>query len=302
MRVCSFLPAATSMIAELGLEEYLYGVTFECPSEKPRVVRSHLEGRKLSSSEINETVKQYMNDDKNLYYVDMELLQKIEPDIIFTQHVCNVCQIGTSYVEEVVKHLPKQPKIIPLIPHRLDEVYNNLLMIARELNEEEKGLKRLEVLKRRTSKISNKLQHQNLTLKKVMVMEWLEPIFNCGHWIPDQIELAGGYDPLGNPGGHSRPIEWNDVLASNPEVLVIAPCGFTPERAMKEIELLEKQEGWHDLYAVQNKQIYIVDGDLFTRPSTTLVDGIELLAALFHPQQFSMPVAVRDKVVSYYKS
>ncbi|MEB1809204.1 MAG: ABC transporter substrate-binding protein [Bacillaceae bacterium] len=301
MKVCSFLPAATSMIYELGLEEYLYGVTFECPSDRPKVVRSHLEGKNLTSVEINDTVKEYMDADKNLYYVDLELLHEIQPDIIFTQHVCNVCQIGTSYVEEVVKSLPKKPKIIPLVPHRLDDIYDNLLLIARELNEEAKGQVRLRELKQREMDIAEKLRDNNLLPKKVMLIEWIEPIFNCGHWIPDQIERAGGYDPLGNPGGHSRPTEWEAVVASNPEVIVIAPCGFTPERAIQEVSGLEQKQGWNELSAVRDQQIFIVDGDLFTRPSTTLVEGIELLAALLHPTHFEIPACVRDKVVSYYK-
>lgn len=301
MKVCSFLPAATSMIYELGLEDYLYGVTFECPSDKPKVVRSHLEGKNLTSVEINQTVKEYMDANKNLYYVDIELLQEVQPDIIFTQHVCNVCQIGTSYVEEVVKSLPKKPKIIALVPHRLDDIYDNLLLIARELNEKARGQARLAELKQRELHIAEKLRQNDLLPKTVMLIEWIEPIFNCGHWIPDQIERAGGYDPLGNPGGHSRPTELDAVVNSNPEVIVIAPCGFTPERAMQEINALEQRDGWNELQAVQTQQIYIVDGDLFTRPSTTLVEGIELLAALFHPTHFEIPAGVRDKVVFYYK-
>lgn len=191
MKVCSFLPAATNMIYEMGLERYLKGVTFECPSDKPKIIRTYLEGRNLSSAEIETYVTESSNIGKSLYYVDMELLSDIAPDLVFTQDVCDVCQISTSVVQKAIGSLEKQPKVVPLIPRRLRDVYQNALTIALELGEEKVGLDYIASLQKRVRAITDKLREHQVEPNRVMIMEWLDPIYNCGHWIPDQISLAG---------------------------------------------------------------------------------------------------------------
>lgn len=288
MKACSFLPAATSMIYQMGLEEYLYGVTFECHSDKPKVIRSYLEGNNYTSLEIDKIVSESKQEGKSLYYIDEELLQQISPDIIFTQDVCDVCQISTSYVEKAIYKLKKQPLIIPLIPRNLDDVYENAITIARALGKEEAAHNIVVQLKKRTDSILDSLRKNNAPLKRVIVMEWMDPIYNCGHWIPYQIAQAGGVDMLSNPAGYSIVTSWEKILQYNPEVLVVAPCGFNVERASKEIEKLTGLEGWKNLKAVKSNAVFIADADLFTCPSLHLVDGIELLASLFHPEIFPM--------------
>jgi iron complex transport system substrate-binding protein len=300
MKVCSFLPAATSMIYQMGLEEFLYGVTFECHSDKPKVVRSILEGNTYTSLEIDKIVSESKQEGKSLYYIDEELLQQISPDIIFTQDVCDVCQISTSYVEKAIYKLKKQPIIIPLIPRNLDDVFENAITIAKALGKEEVAHTLLTQLKKRTDFILDKLRENNAPLKRVMVMEWLDPIYNCGHWIPYQISQAGGVDMLSNPGGYSIVTPWEKVLQYNPEVLVVAPCGFNVERASKEIEKLTQLEGWNNLKAVKNNAVFIADADLFTCPSLHLVDGIELLAILFHPAIFPIDEKFRERCKQLY--
>lgn len=300
MKVCSFLPAATSMIYQMGLEEFLYGVTFECHSDKPKVVRSYLEGNNYTSLEIDKIVSESKQQGKSLYYIDEELLQQIAPDIIFTQDVCDVCQISTSYVEKAIYKLEKQPIIIPLIPRSLDDVYENAITIAKALGREEMAHSLLGQLKKRTDVILNKLWENNAPLKRVMVMEWLDPIYNCGHWIPYQISQAGGVDMLSNPAGYSIVTPWEKVLQYNPEILVVAPCGFNVERASKEIEKLTELEGWNNLKAVKNNGVFIADADLFTCPSLHLVDGIELLAHLFHPGIFPADERFKTRCVQLY--
>jgi iron complex transport system substrate-binding protein len=301
MKACSFLPAATSMIRQMGLEEYLYGVTFECPSDKPKVVRSYIEGNNYSSEEIDRIVSQSKAQGKSLYYIDEDLLQAISPDIIFTQDVCDVCQIDTSYVQRSICKLKKQPQIIPLIPRNLEDVYQNAITIATALGKEEAAYHLLAELKKRTDRITDTLRKNNSPLRRVMVMEWLDPIYNCGHWIPYQIAQAGGVDMFSNPGGYSIVTSWEKVLRYNPEVLVIAPCGFNIERSAKEIDRFTKLEGWNDLSAVKNNGVYLADADLFTCPSTHLVDGIELLASLFHPELFGLEKKFENKCLSLAK-
>ncbi|MBU8877386.1 ABC transporter substrate-binding protein [Bacillus sp. FJAT-29790] len=297
MKVCSFLPAATNMIYEMGLERHLNGVTFECPSDKPKVVRTQLEGKTYSSAEIETIFTESSNMGKSLYYVDMELLTAIEPDLVFTQDVCDVCQISTSVVQRAIGSLKKQPKVVPLIPRRLRDVYQNALTIAMELGEEKVGLDYLAELQKRVRAITDKLREHQVEPKRVMIMEWLDPIYNCGHWIPDQIALAGGVDMLSNPAGYSVVTPWEKVQQYDPEVLVIAPCGFQVGRSIQELGQLTNKPGWSDLTAVKNRAVYLADADYFTRPSTTLVDGIEILAALFHPHLFEIPETSKKKVL-----
>src|ERR1700739_278489 len=300
LKACSFLPAATSMIQHMGLEKFLYGVTFECHSDKPKVVRSHIEGNTYSSEEIEKIVSESKQMGKSLYYVDEELLQQIEPDVIFTQDVCDVCQIGTSFAERAIHKLKKQPLVIPLTPRTLNDVYDNAITIAKALGKEEVAYDLLASLKKRTDTITDTLRKNNAPLKRVMVMEWIEPIYNCGHWIPYQIAQAGGVDMLSNPGGYSIINSWEKIVRYNPEVLVVAPCGFNVERALKEIDKLMNREGWSELTAVENNAVFVADADLFTCPSTHLVDGIELLAHCFHPDIFPPQEKFRDKCKQLY--
>ncbi len=295
MRACSFLPAATSMIHHMGLEEFLFGVTFECHSDKAKIVRSHIEGNNYSSEEIEKIVSESKQMGKSLYYVDEDLLQEISPDVIFTQDVCDVCQISTSYVERVIYKLKKQPLVVPLIPRTLNDIYENAILIAKTLGREEAANNLLASLKKRTDKIIDTLREHNAPLKRVMLMEWLNPIYNCGHWIPYQIAQAGGVDMLSNSSGYSVITEWEKVVRYNPEVLVVAPCGLDIERSAAEIDKFTKREGWNDLSAVQNNAVFLADADLFTCPSTHLVDGIELLASLFHPNLFPFPKHFENK-------
>jgi iron complex transport system substrate-binding protein len=301
MRACSFLPAATQMIYDMGLPDLLYGVTFECPkealAEKPKAVRYVLEGNTYSSIEIDRIFSASKAQGKSMYYVDDEVLQEAAPDVIFTQDVCEVCQIDTACTATAVAKLKKEPKLVPLTPQSLNDVYTTAVTIATALGREEAAYKYLAGLQKKTDAVLDKLRQAQMPLKRVMLMEWMEPIYNCGHWIPFQIAQAGGVDMLSNPAGDSIVTPWAKILKYNPEVLVIAPCGFDVKRSAEEIHLLTTREGWSQLEAVQTGQVYIVDFDLFTQPSAgTLVDGIEILAALFHPQLFTVPKQLQHKV------
>jgi len=301
MIACSFLPASTQMIYDMGLQHLLQGITFECPaqalSEKHKVVRYVLEGNNYSSEEIDRIFSASKSQGKSLYYVDEDLLSHIQPDVIFTQDVCEVCQIDTECTSAAVAKLAKQPKLIPLTPYGLDDVFATAITIASALGEEERAYEYLGSLQKRIDYIIDELRKAKAKPKRVMVMEWMEPIYNCGHWIPDQIAMAGGVDMLSNPKGDSIVTPWSKVVRYDPEVLIIAPCGFHVERSLEEIHLLSNKPEWRNLQAVKNKNVFVVDFALFTQPSaSTLVEGIEVLAALFHPTLFSVPEKSRLKV------
>lgn len=307
MKACSFLPAATQMIYDMGLQDMLYGITFECPqqalAEKPKVVRYVLEGNHYSSIEIDRIFSAAKAQGKNMYYVDDEVLQHVEPDIIFTQDVCEVCQIDTACTAAAIAKLKKEPKLVPLTPQSLQDVYATAITIATALGKEEAAYSYLSGLQKRTDAILDTLRQNKMPLKRVLLMEWMEPIYNCGHWIPFQIAKAGGVDMLSNPAGDSIVTQWAKILKYNPEVLVISPCGFDVKRSAEEINLLTGRDGWEQLEAVQTNHVYIVDFDLFTQPSAgTLVDGIEMLAALFHPGLFKVPLHLQHKFVNIFKN
>lgn len=283
----------------MGLQDLLHGVTFECPSQagdKAKVVRCVLEGKQYSSVEIDKIFSASKAQGKSLYYVDEPLLQRIAPDVIFTQDVCEVCQIDTVCTAAAVAKLDKQPQLISLTPNNLNDVFNTAVTIATALGKEEAAYKHLSLLQKRLDHIIDELRKNKAPLKRVMVMEWMDPIYNCGHWIPYQVAYAGGIDMLSNPGGDSIVTSWDKIVRYDPEVLVIAPCGFHTERTLSEIHLLTQKKEWPQLQAVRNNSVFIADYDLFTQPSPgTLVNGVELLAALFHPEIFTVPLQLQNK-------
>ena len=298
------MPAVTQMIYDMGLDNQLYGVTFECPEqalkEKKPVVRCILEGKNLSSQEIDSLFSASKHQGKDLYYVDEPLLETILPDIIFTQDMCDICQIDTACTAAAVANLEKQPELISISPQSLEDVFQSAITIAKAMGREEGAYSYLAKLHSRIDEVVDTLRAARALPKRVMLMEWIEPIFNCGHWIPHQIAYAGGVDMLSNPSGDSIVTQWDKIVKYNPEVLVIAPCGFTVERTIEEMHLLTKKEGWHELKAVKEGAVYIADFDMFTQSSAnTLVNGIEVLAGLFHPDVFNVPKQLSNKFRSF---
>ena len=302
LKVCSFLPAVTQMLYDMGLEDHLYGVTFECPEvalkEKRPVVRCIFEGKKYTSLEIDAFFSASKHQGKKLYYVDEELLAKIAPDIIFTQELCDVCQIDMDCTSAAVANLEKQPQLISISPASFTDVFDNAVTIAKAVGKEEVAYEYLAKLHSSIDVVIDTLRASKVLPKRVLLLEWLAPIFNCGHWIPHQIAYAGGVDMLSNPSGDSIVTSWDKILKYDPEILVIAPCGFTIERTLQEMHLLTKKAGWDTLKAVKEDTIFIADFDLFTQSSvSTLVDGIQLLAGLFHSDVITVP----EKLIHKYE-
>lgn len=301
MKACSFLPAATQMIYDMGLQYLLAGVTFECSlqsrAENEIIVRYVMEGKQLTSNEIDKIFSTSKAQGKSLYYVEEEKLQAMAPDIIFTQDVCEVCQIDTKCTQAVINKLEKQPKIVTLTPQSLTDVFTCAIDIATALGHEEVAYTYLHTLQTRIDNVIDKLRQHRALPKRIMLLEWIEPIYNCGHWIPHQISYAGGIDMMSNPSGDSIVTSWEKICKYNPEVLIIAPCGFEVGRSLQEMPLIASKAGWNELEAVKTGQVFIADYDLFTQPSaSTLVNGIEVLAACFHPELFTVPEKLQHKV------
>src|SRR6266404_1378312 len=290
-RIVSFLPSATEMACALGLGDQLVGVTHECdyPTEvegKPIVVRSVLPIETMSQPEIDAAVTQRMRDGLSLYQVDEQLLRELAPDIILTQDLCQVCAPSGNEVTKALELLPKKPQILWLTPKSLEEIFDNLRELGQATDrvKEAEGLiasgrARLEKVAAVTCNLSNR--------SRVFCLEWLDPVYCSGHWMPEMVEIAGGVDALARKGTDSVRIPWNNVLEWAPEILIITPCGFNLDKVIEQTPQLFNNPGWSELPAVRNGQVYAVDANsYFARPGPRVVDGTELLAHLIHPELF----------------
>ena len=290
-RIVSFLPSATEMTCALGLGDRLFGVTHECdyPPEvmgKAVVVRNVLSIESMSQSEIDSAVTQRLRNGLSLYQVDETLMQEIAPDLILTQDLCQVCAPSGNEVSQLLKVLPGKPQILWLTPKSLEQIFDNLRdlgeatgrsRIAETLIAE--GRARLETIEVAARTASSR--------PRVFCMEWMDPVYCSGHWVPEMVRIAGGIDELGREGGDSVRILWQDVVEWRPEILIVMPCGFGLEKAADQARQLTAFPGWADLPAVRDGRVYAVDANAyFARPGPRVVEGTELLAHLLHPDLF----------------
>ncbi len=246
-QVCSFLPAVTQMIYDMGLDKNLHGVTFECPekalAEKEKVVRYTLEGKHFSSIEIDEIFSRSKQNGESLYYVDELILQHIRPDLIFTQDTCEVCQIDTACTAAAISKLENEVELVPISPDSFEDVLDCARFISTKMGYPHAHEPYLRSLNSRINSISGEITRHSLPSRKVSLIEWVDPIYNCGHWIPDQIAMAGGKDELSNPSGDSYRIKWDQIREYDPEIVVIAPCGFRTSRTLEDLPLMYGNEG-----------------------------------------------------------
>lgn len=288
MRIVSLLPSATEIVCELGLAKSLVGVTHECdfPSfvrELPKVTRT-LIPHDASSCEIDALVRERLKTDKALYSLDIPTLEHLRPDLIVTQALCDVCAVAESEVNAAACHLPGQPQVINLEPTCLEEVFECMSLVGNAAGASTAALEaitrlkaRVEVVKSRTACVSKR--------PSVVLLEWIDPPFSSGHWSPELVRLAGGIEMIGQQEQRSRTITWEQVLEADPEIMVVACCGFDVDRTLTDIPLLARNRNFQMLRCVRNEQIFVVDGNAyFSRPGPRLVDSLEILAAILHPE------------------
>ncbi len=296
MRIVSLLPSATEIVCELGLRDRLVGVTHECdfPScvrDLPKVTRT-LIPQDASSCEIDALVRERLKKDKALYSLDMPTLEQLRPDLIVTQALCDVCAVAESEVNAAACHLPGQPKVINLEPTCLEEVFECMNLVGNAAGASIAALEaitrlkaRIEAVKSRTACVSKR--------RRVVLLEWIDPPFSSGHWSPELARLAGGIEMIGQQEQRSRTITWEQVLEADPEIMVVACCGFDIDRTLTDIPLLAKNRNFQQLRCVRDEQIYVVDGNAyFSRPGPRLVDSLEILAAILHPEIHPLSLAV----------
>lgn len=293
MRVCSLLPGATEIAFALGLGDNVVGVTHECdyPAEarqKPIVVRSLIDSNRMTSLEIDRWVSERLRSNKGLYIIDEERLREAAPDVILTQGLCDVCAIDYNEVVSASETLAKRPKIVSLTPNCMTDVLHDLARVGEATGQSKKAEQVIGDLKQRISEVREKVVKSSAR-PRVACLEWFNPIYAAGHWIPEMIEIAGAEDVLGRRAEPSKKVAWQSIRESAPEIIVLMPCGFDVQRTLQEAAVLEQNEGWHELPAVKAGRVYAVNAHaFFSRPGPRLVDGVEILAHIIHPEFFPM--------------
>jgi iron complex transport system substrate-binding protein len=293
MRVCSLLPGATEIAFALGLGDDVVGVTHECdyPAEarqKPVVVRSLIDSHRMTSLEIDRWVSDRLGSNQGLYLIDEERLREAAPDVILTQGLCDVCAIDYNEVVAASETLAKKPKIVSLTPNCLTDVLSDVLRVGEATGQRLKAEQVFRHLEERIAAVREQIAHLSIR-PRVACLEWFDPIYAAGHWVPEMVELAGGHDVLGRKGEPSEKIDWHKVVEIAPDVIVLMPCGFDVSRTLREAAALRQVEGWHDLPAVKAGRVFAVNGHaFFSRPGPRLVDGLEILAHIIHPEIFAM--------------
>jgi iron complex transport system substrate-binding protein len=297
MRICSLLPGATEIAFALGLGDQLVGVTHECdyPAEakqKPVVVRSAIDTYRLSGQEIDRKVSELLKTGKGLYQIDDEAFAKSAADLILTQGLCDVCALDYNEVVKAAAQLPVQPAIVSLNPHSLTDVLEDVVRVGAATRREAVAEEFVNDLRQRIEQIGfSELSYR----PRVVCLEWFEPLYAAGHWVPEMVALAGGYDVLGRIGEPSFRIDWSNVVNANPEMILLMPCGFDVRRAVKEATTLRKLPGWDQLPAVKRGQVYALNGSAyFSRPGPRLVHGLEILARIIHPETVTWPIPPAD--------
>ena len=289
MRICSFLPTATEMLYALGLGRSVVGRSEHCSyppqaRQKPVVVSSHVKKvARQDSLAIHEAVLKLREQGVHQFDVDLRTLRRLKPDLVVTQNLCSVCAASHPEVSAALQHLAVRPRVLTLQAQRFDQVFTELRHLASWTDRQDQAdrligqlRKRLEAVRERIARAAHR--------PRVWCCEWLEPLMAAGHWIPEMVECAGGTDGLGTAGNSSVWLAWERIRAYNPEVIVVMPCSYSIRQTLKEKRRLTRRPGWRSLAAVRRGRVFAVEGATFHHAGPRLVDGVELLAHLLHPE------------------
>ena len=289
-RIVTFLPSATELIYSLGADDKLFGVTHECnyPSNaktKPRVISSVFDPASMSSKQIDDKICQLMTEGKEIYNLNKENLLNAKPDLIISQNICEVCSAHTEHVKIAMEMLKKKPEVYTMDPHDVDEILVSIKEISKIIGKEKEGNELVDSLSKRLKFIKCKTFEKR---PKILAIEWLDPFFTSGHWIPEMIETAGGENLISTKKMPSRKMKLQEIKEANPDIIVMMPCGFDVKRTISEYNnVLVENSGWNELKAVKQNNVYAVDANsYFSKPSLRTITGIEVLAKIIHPDIF----------------
>jgi iron complex transport system substrate-binding protein len=283
MRICSFLPSGTEILFALGLGDSVMGVTFECdyPEEarsKAIVVTSKLP-HGLSQREIDTLVKEFSSRRESLYRLDVEKLEEIQPDLIVTQDLCHVCAAVPGDLCNVLPELSSNPQVLALSPRRIADVWQDIVTVGEATG---RGAEARTLVASLEEKIARARRRSQGTRPRVLCMEWFDPPFTSGHWVPEMVEIAGGVDVLGRAGEPSYEVSWQAIAESDPDLILAMPCGYYESQIKEQLATIQFPEEWYSLPAVRNRNVFAMDANsYFSRPGPRLADGVEVLAELF---------------------
>lgn len=285
-RIISFLPSATEIIYMLGSQDLLFGVTDQCnyPAEannKPQVIRSAFDSESMTSFQIEEKIQELSRLQNDFFIINYDLLKIIQPDLIISQGLCDVCSPHKKEILDTIQFLDNKPHSLVLDPHTVDDIMQNILDIAKTVGKETDGSEIKVSLMKKIEKISTTNKNNR---PKVICLEWFDPFYICGHWVPQMVEIAGGINGISKIGERSRKIELSQIAQFDPDILILSPCGFDLHKVLQEYGSLQKNNQWNSLRAVQNDMVFAVDAlSYFSRPSPRIIMGIEILAKIINP-------------------
>jgi iron complex transport system substrate-binding protein len=291
-RIVSLLPAATEIAAALGLVDQVVGVSHECdfPEEvrqRPRITQCPIHDAALTSAEVDKWVRRSLRENGTIYTLDEPLLRTLEPDVILTQRLCDVCAVGYGSVAKLAQTLPGPPRVVNLEPTSLADIFEDIRRVGKACDVPERAEKLIGSLSERVENVRERAAIIP-DRPRCFLMEWVDPPFCSGHWGPELVEIAGGDDPLGRKHQPSAQIEWQQVLDARPEIIVLALCGYDIDRARHDYELLRRFPGFGSIPAADSGQVYVVNASAyFARPGPRIVDSLEILAGILHPTGFS---------------
>jgi iron complex transport system substrate-binding protein len=289
MRIVSLLPAATEILYAVGAGDSVVGVTHECdfPAEaakKPALIRPRVDPSALPA-EIDRQVRELVGRRENIYALDSELLLRLQPDLIVTQDLCDVCAISADDLAAGLSRFPAEsrPRVVSFSPHSLADVWKGIRDIGEAAEHESEGQALAEWLALEVATVRQAVAESS-PRPKVLCLEWFDPPYVAGHWVPEMVRLAGGIDVLGREGAPSFRIEWQDAISAQPEIVVLMSCGYNLERNINVWRSTKLPPGWDEVPAVRNDRVYAVDANAnFSRPGPRLSEGVALLASLLHP-------------------
>ncbi len=288
MRIVSFLPSATEVLYKLGVGNQIVGVTHECKypaaaKRKPRVIHPSFDPAGMSGRQIDSTIVSLMRSGKDIYIVDEKKLKKARPDLIVAQGLCEVCSPFTKEISRAVNLLDGKPDVLVLDPRDLDDILVSIMDIAEKVGKVKQGRRLVSLLQRRIDSVR---AIKTRVKPKVMCIEWVDPFFTAGHWVPQMVEYAGGINGISRTGEPSRRLEIEEVVDFDPDIVIMMPCGFGIKRTLEEMKVLDDNEKWKNLRAVRSGNLYVVDaGSYFSKPSPRTVTGLEILAKIINPKE-----------------
>ncbi|MFN2577961.1 MAG: cobalamin-binding protein [Pyrinomonadaceae bacterium] len=294
MRIVSLLPSTTEIVSALGLEAELVGITHECdyPSSainKPRLTASHISHETMTSKKIDHAVRSQLDGHGSIYDLDEAKLRALNPDLILTQELCEVCAVSYKTVERAARMFQREVKVVSLEPNTIEDIFENISLVGELTGRSTAASQLIDALTDRLNRIKEKTTNLDCRPRTLM-LEWLEPPFAPGHWVPEQVAIAGGDPAFGKGGQRSVTTSAPEISAYAPEVIVLIPCGYYKEDILRQLPQAELPAGWNDLPAVKDNQVWATDAtSYFSRPGPRVVDGVEILARILHPEIFGAP-------------